>query len=189
MAVKDPSALHKKVLFVISFGITYYEIVYLSHFEIWFLLCSNCRFAWNFALLELLLSSNFYSTWTFALLRFLLHLNTRFALTLASLKYSQRKKGNWLQKLDLFKRSSLFAFLQWITNGQNLLLLLLKWNKTMFEKHQKSNFTICKIEKKKIMFSPGIEPGTFCVLDRCDNHYTTKTRYLKDSKNLFCLQK
>ena len=25
------------------------------------------------------------------------------------------------------------------------------------------------------MFSPGIEPGTFCVLDRCDNHYTTKT--------------
>ena len=27
------------------------------------------------------------------------------------------------------------------------------------------------------MFSPGIEPGTFCVLDRCDNHYTTKTSY------------
>ena len=26
------------------------------------------------------------------------------------------------------------------------------------------------------MFSPGIEPGTFCVLDRCDNRYTTKTR-------------
>ena len=25
------------------------------------------------------------------------------------------------------------------------------------------------------MFSPGIEPGTFCVLDRCDNRYTTKT--------------
>ena len=25
------------------------------------------------------------------------------------------------------------------------------------------------------LFSPGIEPGTFCVLDRCDNHYTTKT--------------
>ena len=25
------------------------------------------------------------------------------------------------------------------------------------------------------VFSPGIEPGTFCVLDRCDNHYTTKT--------------
>ena len=29
------------------------------------------------------------------------------------------------------------------------------------------------------MFSPGIEPGTFCVLDRCDNHYTTKTSYEK----------
>ena len=26
------------------------------------------------------------------------------------------------------------------------------------------------------MFSPGIEPGTFCVLDRCDNRYTTKTQ-------------
>ena len=31
--------------------------------------------------------------------------------------------------------------------------------------------------QKDAMFSPGIEPGTFCVLDRCDNHYTTKTRY------------
>ena len=30
-------------------------------------------------------------------------------------------------------------------------------------------------KKKKKVFSPGIEPGTFCVLDRCDNHYTTKT--------------
>ena len=27
------------------------------------------------------------------------------------------------------------------------------------------------------MFSPGIEPGTFCVLDRCDNRYTTKTGF------------
>ena len=25
------------------------------------------------------------------------------------------------------------------------------------------------------MFSPGIEPGTICVLGRCDNHYTTET--------------
>ena len=31
--------------------------------------------------------------------------------------------------------------------------------------------------QKDFMFSPGIEPGTFCVLDRCDNHYTTKTVY------------
>ena len=23
--------------------------------------------------------------------------------------------------------------------------------------------------------APGIEPGTFCVLGRCDNHYTTLT--------------
>ena len=27
------------------------------------------------------------------------------------------------------------------------------------------------------MFSPGIEPGAFCVLDRCDNRYTTKTHW------------
>ena len=26
------------------------------------------------------------------------------------------------------------------------------------------------------MFSLGIELGTFCVLDRCDDRYTTKTR-------------
>ena len=40
------------------------------------------------------------------------------------------------------------------------------------------------------MFSPGIEPGTFCVLDRCDNRYTTKTRYMKTSifeRNAFLL--
>ena len=36
------------------------------------------------------------------------------------------------------------------------------------------------------MFSPGFEPGTFCVLDRCDNHYTTKTRWcMKDNKRLY----
>ena len=27
--------------------------------------------------------------------------------------------------------------------------------------------------KKKVQVLPGFEPGTFCVLDRCDNHYTT----------------
>ena len=32
-----------------------------------------------------------------------------------------------------------------------------------------------EIGKRKKLFSPGIEPGTFCVLDRCDNRYTTKT--------------
>ena len=26
---------------------------------------------------------------------------------------------------------------------------------------------------KKIKVLPGFEPGTFCVLGRCDNHYTT----------------
>ena len=30
-------------------------------------------------------------------------------------------------------------------------------------------------KKEENMFSPGIEPGTFCVLDSCDNRYTTKT--------------
>ena len=40
---------------------------------------------------------------------------------------------------------------------------------------------IVQIEEKEnnFLFSPGIEPGTFCVLDRCDNHYTTKTRLKK----------
>ena len=28
------------------------------------------------------------------------------------------------------------------------------------------------------MFPPGIEPGTICVLGRCDNHYTTETQIL-----------
>ena len=28
----------------------------------------------------------------------------------------------------------------------------------------------------KILFPPGIEPGTICVLGRCDNHYTTETK-------------
>ena len=32
-----------------------------------------------------------------------------------------------------------------------------------------------KCVPQKTLFSPGIEPGTFCVLDRCDNRYTTKT--------------
>ena len=44
----------------------------------------------------------------------------------------------------------------------------------------------------KKLFPPGIEPGTFCVLDRCDNHYTTETAfklrtisfYLSKIKNL-----
>ena len=36
------------------------------------------------------------------------------------------------------------------------------------------NFT-----KKECMFSPGIEPGTFRVLGGCDNHYTTKTQWVR----------
>ena len=28
---------------------------------------------------------------------------------------------------------------------------------------------------KKVLFPPGIEPGTFRVLGGCDNHYTTET--------------
>ena len=30
-----------------------------------------------------------------------------------------------------------------------------------------------KIKEKKSKVLPGFEPGTFCVLGRCDNHYTT----------------
>ena len=38
------------------------------------------------------------------------------------------------------------------------------------------------MEVKTILFLPGIEPGTFCVLDRCDNRYTTKTAEKKTQK-------
>ena len=40
-------------------------------------------------------------------------------------------------------------------------------HKTTF--HQK-----VKNHEKDIEVRPGFEPGTFCVLSRCDNHYTTK---------------
>ena len=30
-----------------------------------------------------------------------------------------------------------------------------------------------KTKEKKDKVLPGFEPGTFCVLGRCDNHYTT----------------
>jgi hypothetical protein len=36
---------------------------------------------------------------------------------------------------------------------------------------------LAKTEKKVEKFPPGIELGTFCVVERCDNHYTTKTLY------------
>ena len=42
---------------------------------------------------------------------------------------------------------------------------------------KENTFNILKAfnKAKQFLFSPGIEPGTFCVLDRCDNRYTTKT--------------
>ena len=48
--------------------------------------------------------------------------------------------------------------------------------------HGKSVFRVKSVifviveQKKKELFSPGIEPGTFRVLGGCDNHYTTKTQ-------------
>ena len=33
--------------------------------------------------------------------------------------------------------------------------------------------------KRKLLFPPGIEPGTFRVLGGCDNHYTTETATLR----------
>ena len=66
---------------------------------------------------------------------------------------------------------------------------LVEFNKTLDEEpdlciFQTGRFEIVEFarhdftDKKKYMFSPGIEPGTFCVLDRCDNRYTTKTCWL-----------
>ena len=34
------------------------------------------------------------------------------------------------------------------------------------------NNCFCDVKK---LFLPGIEPGTFCVLDKRDDHYTTET--------------
>ena len=44
------------------------------------------------------------------------------------------------------------------------------------EKNENFNFLDSSLDPLQNLFSPGIEPGTFCVLDRCDNRYTTKTR-------------
>ena len=38
-----------------------------------------------------------------------------------------------------------------------------------------TNMILVQFNKMKLMFPPGIEPGTICVLGRCDNHYTTET--------------
>ena len=36
---------------------------------------------------------------------------------------------------------------------------------------------------------PGIEPGTFCVLDRCDNHYTTEpTMHMQTRSRDTCMK-
>jgi hypothetical protein len=53
----------------------------------------------------------------------------------------------------------------------------MKFTKTYLELHyKKENFDDTKEQIFKIMFPPGIEPGTICVLGRCDNHYTTETQ-------------
>ncbi len=39
------------------------------------------------------------------------------------------------------------------------------------------------LNDKKRMIAPRIELGTFCVLDRCDNHYTMRS-YNKVYHNL-----
>ena len=47
-----------------------------------------------------------------------------------------------------------------------------KYNQTMVAYYSCQLKTLWETQN---LFSPGIEPGTFCVLDRCDNRYTTKT--------------
>ena len=42
---------------------------------------------------------------------------------------------------------------------------------------------LCTVFARDLLFSPGIEPGTFRVLGGCDNHYTTKTRCKLDKLN------
>ena len=35
------------------------------------------------------------------------------------------------------------------------------------------------IQRREHLFLPGFEPGTFRVLDECDNHYTTETHAIE----------
>ena len=58
-----------------------------------------------------------------------------------------------------------------VINGKELI-------QKVFSRFGISTLIVFKTKSKKDMFSPGIEPGTFRVLGGCDNHYTTKTRYL-----------
>ncbi len=53
------------------------------------------------------------------------------------------------------------------------------------QKNSQTNFSrtyhpprvdLVRNKNAKIMFPPGIEPRTICVLGRCDNHYTTETQ-------------
>ena len=43
------------------------------------------------------------------------------------------------------------------------------------EAGNKSDSTVPRWWKRKYMFPPGLEPGTFRVLGERDNHYTTET--------------
>ena len=40
-------------------------------------------------------------------------------------------------------------------------------------------------KKSETLCLPGIEPGTFCVLGRCDNHYTTSTYHINAQHFVF----
>ena len=58
-------------------------------------------------------------------------------------------------------------------------------NKQNHQNVTKVSFLWIFYDKKMTLFSPGFEPGTFCVLDRCDNHYTTKTDTENDTNNVY----
>ena len=49
------------------------------------------------------------------------------------------------------------------------------WNYSFPHKLKCWNWVYMQNTEKSKLFPPGIEQGTFCVLDRCDNRYTTKT--------------
>ena len=50
----------------------------------------------------------------------------------------------------------------------------------LYFRHRKWANEMCS--RKRVMFPPGIEPGTFRVLGGCDNHYTTETDGRKMAK-------
>ena len=56
---------------------------------------------------------------------------------------------------------------------ESLLSTILKREEKVEKGKEKEN----KKKSRGLMSYPGVEPGAFCVLDRCDNRYTSNSAY------------